>query len=111
LEKLGINQSRSFGVASLNEFRAAFGLPVHKSFDSITSDPGQSKKLMHFYSHPDNVEFYPGILVEESKSKFLKAGWIPGPTTSRAILCDTVSLLRGDRFYTQVFPLVLIVDL
>jgi hypothetical protein len=59
--------------------------------------------LTHFYSHPDNIEFYPGILVEESKSKFLKAGWIPGSTISKALLCDAVSLLRGDRFYTQVF--------
>ena len=55
---------------------------------------------MHFYSHPDNVEFYPGILVEQTKSN--RPGWLPGSTIARAVFCDALSLLRGDRFYSQV---------
>ena len=100
-EMLGINQSRNWRTASLNEFRIFFGLPPHKSFEEINPDPAKAAALMHFYSHPDYVELYPGILLEDVKKT---AGWLPSPTVARGLFSDLLGVLRGDRFYTQVHP-------
>ena len=94
-------QARSWNLASLNEFRAYFKLAPHKTFESINPDPRIAKQLERLYGHPDNVEIYPGIVVESGKKPMapgsgLCASW----TTSRAILSDAVALVRGDRFYT-----------
>ena len=104
IEILGINQSRQWNTASLNEFRAFFGLPPHTTFEDINPDPAKAAALTHFYGHPDNVELYPGLVIEDVKSK--TSGWLPPPTLSRAIFSDGLALLRGDRFYTQVFHLL-----
>lgn len=94
-------QSRAWNLASLNEFREYFKLAPHKTFESINPDPKVAKALQKLYGHPDNVEIYPGIVVESAKKSMspgsgLCASW----TTSRAILADAVALTRGDRFYT-----------
>jgi linoleate 8R-lipoxygenase/9,12-octadecadienoate 8-hydroperoxide 8R-isomerase len=93
---LEISQSRSWKTASLNEFRTFFGLPPYTNFDEI--NPEKAPALMHFYSHPDNVEIYPGILLESAKT----SGSLPPQTLSRAIFSDAIAVLRGDRFYTRV---------
>ena len=85
----------------MNEFREYFKLAPHKTFESINPDPKIAKSLERLYGHPDNVEIYPGIVVESAKKSMspgsgLCASW----TTSRAILADAVALVRGDRFYT-----------
>jgi linoleate 8R-lipoxygenase / 9,12-octadecadienoate 8-hydroperoxide 8R-isomerase len=99
IEILGINRSRSWRTASLNEFRTFFGLPPYKSFEEINPDPQKAATLLHFYSHPDFVELYPAILMEDVKKT---AGWLPSPTVTRALFSDLLGVLRGDRFYTQV---------
>lgn len=85
----------------MNEFREYFKLQPHKTFESINPDPKVYKALEKLYGHPDNVEIYPGIVVESAKVPMdpgsgLCASW----TTSRAILADAVSLVRSDRFFT-----------
>jgi Animal haem peroxidase len=100
IEILGIYQSRVWKTATLNEFRKFFGLPPHQTFEDMNPDPQQVKALRHFYGHPDNVELYPGLIVENVKSP--NPGWLPPVTLSRAIFSDGISLLRGDRFYTLV---------
>lgn len=53
------------------------------------------------YGHPDNVELYPGLMVEEAKVPFSPgSGLCPGFTISETILSDAVTLVRGDRFYS-----------
>ena len=94
-------QARRWNLASLNEFREYFKLTPHKTFESINPDPHIADQLKRLYGHPDNVEIYPGIVVESAKESMspgsgLCASW----TTSRAILADAVALVRGDRFYT-----------
>jgi linoleate 8R-lipoxygenase/9,12-octadecadienoate 8-hydroperoxide 8R-isomerase len=106
IEILGINQSRYWKTATLNEFRKFFGLPPHKTFEDMNPDPEKVKALLHFYGHPDNVELYPGLIVEDVKSP--NPGWLPPVTLSRAIFSDGLSLLRGDRFYTLVHHLMTI---
>lgn len=53
------------------------------------------------YGHPDNIELYPGILVEDAKEPMAPgSGLCPNYTISFAILSDAVALVRGDRFYS-----------
>jgi linoleate 10R-lipoxygenase len=104
IEILGIEQSRAWKVASLNEFRAFFGLQQHKTFEDINSDPDVVNTLRELYDHPDFVEMYPGLVAEEPKIPMVPgSGLCPGFTISRAILSDAVALVRGDRFYTVVW--------
>ena len=100
VEILGIKQARSWNLATLNEFRAFFNLEKHETFESINSDPKVAAALEHFYDHPDFVELYPGLAVEEAKPLMTPgSGLCTNFTISRAILSDAVSLVRGDRFY------------
>ena len=101
IEILGIEQSRSWNLGSLNEFRKYFGLEPHRTFDDITSDKYVAEQLKHLYDHPDKVEIYPGIVVEDAKKPMCPgSGLTPSYTVSRAVLSDAVALVRGDRFYT-----------
>jgi cytochrome P450 len=101
IEILGIEQARSWNLASLNEFRKYFGLEPHKTFESINSDAGVADQLRHLYGHPDNVELYPGLVSEQAKVPVDPgSGLAPSFTVSRAVLSDAVALVRGDRFYT-----------
>ncbi|KAF2005119.1 heme peroxidase [Amniculicola lignicola CBS 123094] len=101
IEVLGIEQARTWNLGSLNEFRKYFGLEPHKSFEDITSDKYVADQLKHLYDHPDKVEIYPGIVVEDAKKPLAPgSGLCPSYTVSRAVLSDAVALVRGDRFYT-----------
>lgn len=101
IEILGIKQARSWNLATLNEFRAHFGLKKHQTFESINPDPYVADQLRHLYDHPDLVELYPGLVVEAAKEpKVPGSGLCPSLTVSRAVLADAVALVRGDRFYT-----------
>jgi len=100
---MGVEQSRSWNTASLNEFRHFFGLVEHKTFEHVNSDTEMQKKLRQLYEHPDNIELYPGILVENTKVPMKPgAGLCPNQTIGKAILSDAVALVRGDRFFTVV---------
>ncbi|KAF2708502.1 heme peroxidase [Pleomassaria siparia CBS 279.74] len=101
IEVLGIEQARAWNLGSLNEFRKHFGLEPHRTFEDITSDAYVADQLKHLYDHPDKVEIYPGIVVEDAKMPLCPgSGLTPGYTISRAVLSDAVALVRGDRFYT-----------
>ncbi|KAF2497886.1 hypothetical protein BU16DRAFT_548887 [Lophium mytilinum] len=101
IEVLGIQQARSWNLCSLNEFRKYFGLTPHESFESINPDKDVAEQLKNLYETPDQVEIYPGIVVEEAKKPLAPgAGLTPPFTVSRAVLSDAVALVRGDRFYT-----------
>ena len=101
VEILGIKQARSWNLASLNEFRRHFKLAPHKTFEEINPDPLVAEQLKRLYDHPDFVEIYPGIIVEEAKEPVKPgSGLCTNFTISRAVLSDAVALVRGDRFYT-----------
>jgi Animal haem peroxidase len=101
VEILGIEQARSWNLASLNEFRQHFKLAPHKTFEDINPDPKVAEQLKRLYDHPDFVELYPGITVEDAKEPVKPgSGLCTTFTISRAILSDAVALVRGDRFYT-----------
>lgn len=101
IEVLGIRQARAWNLATLNEFRKHFSLKPYSTFEEITADKEISESLKHLYDHPDNVELYPGLVVEDAKFAMRPgSGLCPSYTTSRAILSDATVLVRGDRFYT-----------
>jgi hypothetical protein len=53
------------------------------------------------YDHPDDVELYPGLVIEGPKKPMVPgSGLCPPQTIGKAILSDAVALVRGDRFYT-----------
>jgi cytochrome P450 len=102
IEVLGIEQARTWNLGSLNEFRKYFKLEPHATFADITSDKYVQDQLKHLYDHPDKVEIYPGIVVEDAKKPMAPgSGLCPSYTVSRAVLSDAVALVRGDRFYTH----------
>lgn len=102
IEVMGIEQSRKWNLGSLNEFRKYFKLEPHRTFEDITSDKYVQQQLKHLYDHPDKVEIYPGIVVEDAKQAMAPgSGLTPPYTVSRAVLSDAVALVRGDRFYTH----------
>lgn len=101
--KLGNEPGRCYVPASFNELRNFFSLTSHKTFSDINSDPDVAASLEALYTHPDNVELYPGLMVEEAKPLITNAsGLCAGETITKAILSDAVSLVRGDRFYVMV---------
>ena len=89
---LGIKQSRLWRTATLNEFRTFFRLSPHKTFDDINSNSETAAMLGRLYGHPNDVEFYPGILIETATA-------LPPPTLGKALLSYSIAVLRGDRFY------------
>ena len=103
VEILGIEQARTWRVATLNEFRKFFSLEPYSTFSEINSDPDVAASLKALYVRPDNVELYPGLVAEEAKeARVVGQGLCPGYTISKTILSDAVALIRGDRFYTVV---------
>lgn len=107
VEVLGIERARSWGVATLNEFRHFFGLVEHKEFENITSNPVMAQRLRQFYDHPDDVELYPGLIIEDPKVQMIPGSGLCVPQTiGKAILSDAIALVRGDRFYTVVCPIL-----
>ena len=71
----------------------------HETFESINKDVEVADQLRHLYEHPDLVELYPGVVVEDAKEPQAGSGLCASYTVSRAILSDAVALVRGDRFY------------
>jgi len=109
VEMLGIEQSRKWRTATLNEFRHFFGLIKHTTFESI--NPDKAEFLRQLYDHPDNVELYPGLIIESPKGRMAPgSGLCPPQTIGKAILSDAVSLVRGDRFYTVVHSLFIFLN-
>lgn len=101
VEVLGIEQCRTWKVASLNEFRQFFALKPYATFEDINPNPEVANTLRQLYDHPDYVELYPGLVAEADKQPMVPGVGIgPTYTISRAILSDAVTLVRSDRFYT-----------
>ncbi|MCJ1387116.1 hypothetical protein MMC17_010245 [Xylographa soralifera] len=101
VEILGIMQARKWQVASLNEFRDFFGLKRHATFTDINPDKDISALLEKLYTHPDMVELYPGLMIEDIKpARNPGCGICPTYSVGRAVLSDAITLVRSDRFNT-----------
>ncbi|KAL4778664.1 heme peroxidase [Aspergillus varians] len=104
IEIVGIMRSRKWKSASLNEFRSFFKLKPHTTFEDISVNPDVSDALRNLYGHPDLIESYPGLWVEDAKPRMDPGSGFCAPyTVGRAVLSDAVTLVRSDRFYTKDF--------
>ncbi|KAI0051062.1 heme peroxidase [Auriscalpium vulgare] len=103
IEILTIEQSRAWGVCSLNEFRQFMGLKPYSSFEEWNPNKEIAAAAEALYHDIDNLELHAGMQAEESKVPMAGAGLCPGYTISRTILADAVALTRGDRFLTTEF--------
>ncbi|KAF9004668.1 heme peroxidase [Cyathus striatus] len=103
IEVMSIEQSRSWGACSLNEFRKFLGLKPYSSFAEWNPNKDIHTAAAALYKDIDNLELHVGLQAEEAKVPGPGAGLCPGYTISRAILADAVCLTRGDRFLTVDF--------
>lgn len=95
------SQARPWKLASLNEFRKFFKFVPQKTSEDIGPDPYVAEQLKRLYDHPDSVELYPGLVVEDAKYPATRrSGLCPGYTISRAVLSNAVALVRNGRFCT-----------
>jgi hypothetical protein len=91
------------GCPSLNEFRTKFGLKRHETMEDVNPDPDIADILRKLYTHPDMVELYPGLFLEDGKPRMDPGcGGCPPYTVGRAVFSDAITLVRSDRFYTVV---------
>lgn len=101
VEILGTLQARKWQLASLNEFRDFFGLKRHETMEDINPDPEIASLLRNLYDHPDMVELYPGLFIEDAKPRLDPGcGGCPPYTVGRAVFSDAITLVRADRFNT-----------
>lgn len=71
--------------------------------DDISSDKHVADTLRQLYDHPDMVELYPGLFLEDAKPALNPGcGGCPPYTVGRGVFSDAVTLVRSDRFYTLV---------
>ncbi|KAG6873697.1 hypothetical protein C0995_012159 [Termitomyces sp. Mi166 len=120
IEILAIEQSRTWGTCSINEFRKFLGLKrelllsnvqnlltrgllAYSTFSEWNPDPVIHKAAEALYKDIDNLELHVGLQAEECKKLGPGAGLCPGYTISRAILADAVALTRGDPYLTTEF--------
>ncbi|KAF8519048.1 linoleate diol synthase [Hysterangium stoloniferum] len=122
IEIMGINQARTWGACSLNDFRRFLQLKPYESFEEWNPDKEIANTARKLYGDIERLELYPGLQAEETKPVEPGAGLCPPYTTSRAILAglkklypviiehtssklviDAIALTRGDRFFTADF--------
>ena len=71
--------------------------------DDVSSDKHVADTLRQLYDHPDMVELYPGLFLEDAKPAMNPGcGGCPPYTVGRGVFSDAVTLVRSDRFYTLV---------
>ncbi|KAF9553362.1 heme peroxidase [Agrocybe pediades] len=103
VEIMGIEQSRQWGLCTMNEFRQFLGLKQLESFEEWNPDPEIAGAARRLYGHIDNLELYTGLQAESTMPLTDGSRFACGYTTTRAVLGDAIALVRGDRFYTTDF--------
>jgi hypothetical protein len=103
VEIMGIEQSRAWGVCTMNEFRQFLGLKQFESFEEWNPDPEIAGAARRLYLHIDNLELYTGLQAEATMPLMDGSRFACGYTTTRGVLGDAIALVRGDRFFTSDF--------
>ncbi len=100
VEVMAINQAREWGVCTMNKFRQSLGLKQFASFEEWNSTPDVAEAARKLYGHINNLELYVGLQAEDCMPLGPGSGLCCGYTMMRAVLASTISLARGDRYYT-----------
>jgi len=98
-----ILRARERGVPRYNEFRRQLGLKRISSFDDLTSDQAQVRKLKEVYGDkPEDVEkldLMIGTLAEGQENRPTHFGF--GETMFQIFILNATRRLQADRFYTD----------
>ncbi|KAF9466792.1 heme peroxidase [Collybia nuda] len=100
-EIMGMEQSRKWGLCTMNEFRKFLGLRQFESFEEWNSDAEIVKAARRLYLHIDNLELYTGLQAESTMPLSDGSRFCCGYTA--CVLGDAIALVRGDRFSTTDF--------
>ncbi|KAF9506549.1 hypothetical protein BS47DRAFT_1426050 [Hydnum rufescens UP504] len=92
--------ARSWGCCSLNDFRRFLGLKPYATFEEWNPNRDIAEAAHQLYGDIETLELYVGLAAEEDRSVKPGVGLCSPYTTSRAVLADAVSLVRGDRYLT-----------
>ncbi|KAJ6589604.1 heme peroxidase [Mycena capillaripes] len=103
LEVFSIIQARQWNVCTMNEFRQFLGLKQFRTFEEWNSDVDIANAARRLYGHINNLELYVGLQCEESMPLKRGVRFASGYTLIRAVLADTIAVVRGDRYYTTDF--------
>jgi peroxidase len=93
---IDIQRERDAGLGSLNQTRAALGLPTYASFAQLTDDPILRRDLATVYGSIDNLDLFMGGLAEKHAP-----GARVGRTFQSIIAAQFEALRAGDRFFWQ----------
>lgn len=87
-------QGRQLRLQSFNNYRRLFGMEKYKSFMELTGgDVEMSLELEKLYGHIDALEFYPGMLLENSHSSVTPFTMvnIGGPYAVKGMMANPIS--------------------
>ncbi|MDA0735133.1 MAG: tetratricopeptide repeat protein [Chloroflexi bacterium] len=98
-----ILRARERGVPRYNEFRRQLGLNPLRSFEDLTSDPEQVRKLKEVYgSRPEDVENL-DLLVGTLGEAHRPTNFGFGETMFQIFILNASRRLQADRFYTDSY--------
>jgi hypothetical protein len=103
LAAMNIQRGRDHGLPSYNDGREQWGLPRVTTFAEITSDPLMAARFAAVYASVDDVDLWVGGLGEDADG-----GGLVGPLFAAIIADQFERLRRGDRFYYERLPRVLV---
>ncbi len=98
LASLNIQRGRDHGLATYNQIRVAFGMPLAQTFLEITRDADRAAALASVYASPDDIDAWVGMLAEPHRT-----GAMVGETLFRVMRDQFVRLRDGDRFWYEAY--------
>ena len=103
LGAVDILRARERGVPRYNEFRRQLGLNPIRSFDQLTDDPAQVRKLKEIYGDQpgdvENLDLMIGTLSEGHRPTHFGFG----ETMFQIFILNATRRLQADRFYTDSY--------
>lgn len=99
VEDLAVQQGRFNRLDTYNNYRRAFGMDPAGRFEDITTNPQLAATLEGLYGHPENVEFYPGLFVEDR----VKDGVLPSLLMSMVAVDAFSQALTNPLFSQHVY--------
>jgi linoleate 10R-lipoxygenase len=77
IEILGINQARSWGCCTLNDFRRFLGLRPYTTFEEWSGDDCIAEAARKLYRNIEHLELYVGLAAEQAKTVKPGSGLCP----------------------------------
>ena len=98
-----ILRARERGVPRYNEFRRQMGLKPIETFEDLTDDTDQLKKLKEIYGSDANAVETLDLLVGTLAEGYRPTGFGFGETMFQIFILNATRRLQADRFYTDCY--------